>query len=279
MRIGSAPRLYALVTLTSALILAAAPAFAQFQPRGVSNDPDAEQYHVEGAVGLWFPSADITIASAQFGIPGTTIDFKSDLGLEDQHFPELHLVLRPAKNHKFRLQYIPISYDQTAALPRSIVFNGQRYAAGRPVESSLEWKAWRFGYEFDFLSTSKGYGGVVLDFKYTDVNATLATQTAPLISEFVEAKAPIPALGGIFRVYPVENVSITGEITGFRLPENLIKNSTGHYLDIDFYGTYNFTRNVGAQFGFRSFDVGYVVDNDSGDFTLRGVYIGLVARY
>jgi hypothetical protein len=276
MWIRAALRLYGSAALAVLFALVAAPAHAQFQPRGVSNDPTAEQYHVEGAAGLWFPSADMTIASAQFGIIGTSINFTNDLGLQDQHFPELHLVLRPAKQHKFRLQYIPISYTETATLRRTIVFNGQRYDIGVPVNSSLDWKAWRFGYEFDFLTTSRGYGGFVLDFKYTDVTATLAT---PIVSEFTQARAPIPAIGGVFRVYPVPYVSITGEITGFKLPENLIKDSAGHYVDVDFYGTLNFTSNVGVQLGYRSFDVGYVVKTDTGDFTLKGMYFGIVARY
>jgi hypothetical protein len=31
--------------------------------------------------------------------------------------------------------------------------------------------------------------------------------------------------------------------------------------------------------GYRSFDLGYVIDDDFGDFRLRGFYFGVVARY
>ena len=194
----------------------------------------------------------------------------------DQHFGELHVTLQPVRSSKFRFQYIPISYDQTSSLTRTINFNGQRYTLGVPVNSSIDWKAYRFGYEYDFVIKNRGFGGFVLDFKYTDVTATLASTQR---SDFVHARAPIPALGGIFRVYALPNVSVTGEITGFKLPDKLVKNATGHYVDVDFYGTMNFTPNVGAQLGFRSFDVGYVVDTDTGNFTLKGLYLGFVARY
>ena len=281
---GPVIRLCALITLTLAFLLASAPARAQFRPRSLGDPATGEQYHIEGGVGLWFPSADMQVTSTSLNLVGTQIDFKRDLGLQDQHFPEWHLVLRPVKSHKFRLQYIPISYQQTATLTANIVFNGQLYKVGVPVNSTLDWKAWRFGYEYDFLVKDKGFGGFLLDFKYTEVGATLAS---PFRSDFAQAKAPIPTIGGIFRVYPVPNISITGEITGFTigwLPKSLIKDNTGHFADVDFYGTLNFTNNIGAQVGFRSFDVGYALNpnslkNDSGAFILKGLYLGVVARY
>ena len=222
----------------------------------------------------------MVVSSESLGIVGTPaeqlIDLKSDLGLTDQHFSELHLVLRPSTTSKFRLQYIPINYTQSAIIRRRIVFNGQRYDVGLPVNSTLSWKAYRFGYEYDFVQTNRGYAGFLVEAKYTDVQVQLDSQ---ITSEFARAQAPIPALGGIGRVYVVPNISITVDISGFKLPEKLIKGSTGHYIDVDVYGTVNFTNNFGAQLGYRSFDVGYVVTHDTGSFKLKGLYLGAVARY
>ena len=120
---------------------------------------------------------------------------------------------------------------------------------------------------------------MLLDVKYTDVQATLASGS---LVEFTHAKAPIPAIGGIFRYYVVSNLSVTGELTGFSvgwLPDSITKGNTGHYVDLDLYGTLNFTNNFGVQAGYRSFDVGYLVKTDSGTFTLKGLYFGAVARY
>jgi hypothetical protein len=269
-------RLYLHAALVLALVLAAAPARAQYQPRPIESPAVGEAYHVEGALGFWMPNANMTISSEQFNIIGSTIDFTKDLGLQDQHFPEFHLVGRPGKRHKLRFQYIPINYQQSTTLKRTIIFNGQRYDIGVPVNSTLDWRAYRFGYEFDFISRDRGYGGFIVDFKYTNVTATL---TSPIVSEYTHAKAPIPAFGGIFRVYPISHLGVTGEVTVFQMPDNLVRDSSGHYTDIDFYGTYNFTNNVGVQAGYRSFDVGYLVDTDLGNFVLRGFYLGFVARY
>jgi hypothetical protein len=273
MHMRPAVRLYAAF---AALLVTATPALAQFQPRAVSDPAIGERYHIEVSAGFWSPAADMAIASESLGIAGSRIDFKTDLGLTDQRFPELHLVLRPARKHKFRYQYIPIFYEQSNVAERNIVFNGQMYRVGIPVSSVLDWKAYRFGYEYDFFVSDRGFGGFIIDFKYTDVQARLAT---PIFEEFAHARAPIPAIGGIFRVYPANGFSITGEITGFKLPENLVEGATGRYIDMDFYGTLNLTNNVGVQMGYRSFDLGYTVDADLGDFKLKGLYFGAVARF
>jgi hypothetical protein len=269
-------------SFVTGLVLIATPAFAQFQPRPVpetiATALKGERYHFEFSAGFWRPSADLAIASERFGITGSQIDFKEDLGLTDQRFGELHFVIRPATKHKFRGQYIPIKYQQgpiTAA--RDLVFNGQLYPGGVRVNSVVEWKAYRFGYEYDFLVLPRGFGGFVVDIKYTDMQATLTAP--PSLVEFVDARAPIPAIGGIFRVYPATFVSITGEITGFKMPERVIEDTTGRYVDIDFYGTVNLTNNIGAKIGYRSFDLGYVVESDVGDFKLKGFYFGGVVRY
>jgi hypothetical protein len=273
-----ARRLYAALGFAVVLVFAAAPVSAQDKALSLNEPPTGERYRIEGTADLWFPAADILLASESLGIPGTPIDFKTDLGLTDQLFPMLQVLYRPARMHKLRFQYIPISYTQSAVVTQDIIFNGQRYTAGLPVTSTLDWKAYRFAYELDFLTRDRWFAGVIVEAKYTDVSATL---TAPVksLSEFDRAHAPIPAIGGIARYYVVPNVSITGEVTGFTLPSSIVKNASGHYVDVDVYGTLNFTNNIGVRGGYRSLDLGYTFKTDSGSFTLKGIYIGVVARY
>jgi hypothetical protein len=77
----------------------------------------------------------------------------------------------------------------------------------------------------------------------------------------------------------VPNISITGEFTGVKIPDSISKEYKAHYADFDLYGTVNFTNNVGAQLGYRSLDVGYLVEEDTGSFVVKGLYFGIVARY
>ncbi len=271
-----------LFLLLAALGLFPAVSNAQFTPRTLDEPATGERYHIEASVGLWNTNTDMSITSeSRFGIPGTPIDFKKDLGLTDGAFKELHLVLRPSKRNKLRFQYIPIKYTQEAKLTRDIVFQGIRYRVGVPVNSQLDWKAYRFTYEFDFVSRSRGFAGFMLDAKYTDVYAGLQS---PIDDESLHARAPIPTIGGIGRYYVVPNISITGEISGFKIPDSISEEYKGHYVDLDIYGTVNFTNNLGVQVGYRSFDLGYTVKDDdvvtdSGTFVLKGLYFGAVARF
>ena len=50
-----------------AFVFAAAPAQAQFRPRPLSEPPTGENYHIEGAAGLWFPTATMMVSSESLG--------------------------------------------------------------------------------------------------------------------------------------------------------------------------------------------------------------------
>jgi len=270
-------RAYGRAALAAALLcVAAAPAAAQYKPRTVENPATGEKYHIEGGADLWFPTADMVVSSEQLGIVGSLIDFKKTLGLVDQRFTALQLQLRPARSHKFFLNYTPIDYSQSTTLAQDIVFNGIRYRLGLPVNSDLNWKTYEIGYEYDFVVKNWGFVGFDLEAKYTDVQVSLAS---PIASEFAHARGPIPALGGIVRYYIVPNIAITGQLTGFKIPDSIDSRYNAHYVDIDIYGTLNFTNNIGVKGGFRSRDVGYLIKSDSGSFVLRGPYFGAVLRY
>jgi hypothetical protein len=284
MKMIPARRMYAVLGFAAAMIAGAAvPASAQFQPRmGAAVAATAEKYHIEGSASYWSPNADIVVASAGFNIPGSQINFKNDLGLTDHRFPALKLTLRPARKHKFNFEYIPLSYSQTGTLRRDVIFNGQRYSVGLPLNSSLDWKAYHFSYEYDFLYKPRWYVGFVMGIKETDVTATLAAPIRSL-DEFDRARAPIPALGGVGRVYVMKNLGVTVNVNGISAPKSLAdriqEGASAHYWDVDVNGTYSITRNVGAQVGYRSLDLGYVFKTDSGAFKFKGMYFGVVARY
>jgi hypothetical protein len=259
------------------LIAGAAPASAQFRPPGASTPAVGERYNIEAALTLWSPEPDLIVASESLGIPGDDIDLQEDLGIEQKRLREFRLVLRPATKHKFRFNYLPMSYDAEAVVQREFIFNGQRYRIGLPVNTEAKLTTYRFGYEYDFFYRDRGYVGVLLDLKYTDVDVAL---DSPIGREFTTAVAPIPGIGVVGRGYVVPNVSITGEFSYFRIPENLGEDEFGgRYLEYDFYGTFNFNRNVGAQLGVRSIDVDYFDDLDRGFLTFKGWYFGGVVRY
>jgi hypothetical protein len=271
-------RLFAVSLCLFAGLAAAAPVEAQYGAARTSSRATGETYHFEIVAAFWDPSPDIVIASEGLGQPGDPIDFVKTLGIEKRKFRQFKIVARPGTKHKFRFEYTPISYTAEAVVPVSFVFNGQRYNVGVPVESELTWRAYRFGYEWDFLYKDRGFAGVVVEAKYTDIEATLLS-SAVGASQFTSAKAPIPAIGFIGRGYVVPNISITGEFTFFKLPESIDEDYRARYYDFDLYGTVNFHNNFGATVGYRSLDVFYKVKRDTGALKLDGLYFGVVGRF
>jgi hypothetical protein len=140
----------------------------------------------------------------------------------------------------------------------------------------LEWKTYRVGYEYDFLSKPRWFVGFILEAKFTDINFEL---NSIIGTEFVRARAPIPAIGAIGRGWVTKNVSITGEFTAFKLPDDIDVEYGGHYYEWDIYGIVNFTKNLGAQVGWRSHDFAYTAENDRGSATFDGIYFGGVVRF
>ena len=256
--------------------LAAVTAEAQAPPPAKNDQLIGEVYWVEGAFDFWLPSPNMLIQSESLGIVGTRIDAVSDLGIEKTRFRQLDLVLRPAKKHKFYLAYTPIKYEASNEISRRLVFNGIAFQVGLPVETTLQWSAWRFGYEYDFLYMKRGFVGVLFEAKYTDVEINLISAIA---REYAKATAPVPAIGGIGRAYLAPNVAVTFEVSGIGLPSQIAENVEASYIEYDFYGTFNINRYVGARVGFRTLDVHYKIDFDQGDFALKGPYFGVVARF
>jgi len=277
-----APRVLAILSLAVIVVAGLTlPAEAQYRPLpasgyGTGGGPKGEPYHVEAAFNVWNPTPDFVISSESLGIPGTPISVQADLGIQQEKKFEFRLVLRPAKKHKFRFHYLPLAYEATTTLTADIIFNGIKYPLSTQVTSNLEWKTYRIGYEYDIISRAQGFFGIILEAKYTDASFQLKS---PFGIEFARARAPIPALGAIGRVYIAKVASITAEFTGFMLPNSIDENYQAHYYDWDIYGTVNVTDNFGAQVGYRSLSLGYVAKTDRGDATLAGLYFGGVARF
>ena len=271
---------------------AAATADAQYRPLPQSStptktssgsgstDPINEPYHVEVAFNLWNPVPQFIVSSESLGIPGSNIDVQADLNVQQKQMYEIRLVLRPGKHHKIRFNYLPMAYTGQTTLKTDIIFNGIKFPVSADVATDFRWNTYRFGYEGDFVSRHWGYIGMIIEAKYTDARVEL---NAPIIGrEFVQARAPIPAIGLAARVYPVKWVAITGEFTAFKLPKGIQGVPTGteaHYFDWDINGTVNFTHNFGVEVGYRTLDLRYSVEKDNGQARLKGMYFGGIARF
>jgi hypothetical protein len=273
-------RVYVLLSFVAlGLMASAAPASAQYRPQPPGGGGIAEDYHIEAAYGWWDATPELIVNSESLGIIGSDVDLIGDLGIQKHRLGKFDLVLKPTKKHRFKFQHLPIKYS-TDAFPvqRSFVFNGQRYNIGLPVTTSVDFTSQSFGYEYDFIHKPWGFIGVNINAKLTTIDVNLES---PIGAEFFRQVAPIPAFGFAGRGYLTPNLSIDGEFTFFRIPQNLEEqlDGDGSYNDFDLHATYNVNKYVGAQLGWRKTTIFYQAELDSGDLKFSGLYFGGVIRY
>lgn len=270
MRYGISTGICALSVL--ALSTAAEAQFGRPEP-----GPPGEDYRVEFGIGFWNPKPDVVIRFDGPAGVGSDVDFVEEFGIEKQRFTEFRGTLKPARKHKIRFDYVDFHYDAEAVIQRTFVFGGREYTVGAPASTTVAWDLWKFGYEWDFVSGGSGFAGLVADLKYNKVSAEISS--AGLGSEFAEANAPVPGIGGIGRGYLSEHFSITGELTFFKVPDSLSEEIDGKFVDFDVYATANFGRYVGVQGGYRSITVDYLLEEDAGTLKMKGLYFGGVVRF
>jgi len=231
-----------------------------------------ETFHLEAAAMFWKPTPEVVVSS---GALSTPIDFVNQFSIENKRFTEFRLVLKPGRKHKLRFSTVPIKYSGSAVLNQRITFRGQTYNVGVQTSSELKWTLMRFGYEWDPLATDKGFVGIFGDVKYNKMNAQL-TAAAPVGTQSFERNVAVPTIGGIGRGYLAPYASVTAEFTALKFNRSTFN---AKFYDFDLYGTVNFGRNVGAQIGYRSVTVDYVVDDDTGNLKMKGPYFGGVVRF
>jgi hypothetical protein len=249
----------------------ARPAMAQSR----ESAPVGERYWIELTGGWWQPDLTGIIASDRLGLIGSAIDFVTDLGFDTSRNGDVRLVLRPARKHKFRFQYTPTDFAGDSVLTRDISFAGQVYPVSLPIQSLLTWTVVRFGYEWDFFYKPRGFVGLLLDVRKTDLTAAIESIVA---SGEVIGRAPFPALGLVARVHPTRRLAIGFEISGLKLtdlsPEHAFTMS-----DLEFSATYNLSRFAGLTGGWRRMNTSLVFESDRGELDFRGIWFGAVVRY
>ena len=229
----------------------------------------------EVSVLFWSPSPDLVLQSGSLttatGI--TDIDFVEEFGIENQTFPEIRLAL--GRSHKFRFSYVPVRYEADTIVQRTITFRGQTFTVGAPATTEIDWKMWRFGYQWDFVSMERGSVGVIAELKHNTMDASI---DSPLLAEAAATRqtAPVPTIGVAGRGYPHPWVAISAEFSGLKFDSEEFEAT---FYDFDVNGAVTFGRHFGVQGGYRSVTVDYFIDDDRGDLRLHGPYIGGIVKF
>ena len=259
---------------------AQAPVQQPVQPTGAKPSSDdqygiGEKYWVEFSYTFWQPNLDGSVSSDKAGIIGSKVDLTSDLALEKARFDDFRFVIHPAKKHRIKVEYTPIAFTGSSVLSRDVTFNGRLFNLALPVDSTLDWKVLRVGYEYDFFYRPRGFVGVLVTGGYTHLDAGISSVIG---SAEATGQWPLVEIGGAGRFYPIRHLAVNVEVSGLKLtnlePDSLLKT-----LNWDFSGTYNITNNFGVSGGWRRIDTSLKLKGDAGELDFKGLWFGGSIRY
>ncbi|HAO94234.1 MAG: hypothetical protein A2X93_08420 [Deltaproteobacteria bacterium GWC2_56_8] len=223
---------------------------------------------VEGR--YWFTNMDGTVQVSN-GAVGTELDIVDDLGMEDKNFFEGRVTLELG-SHKLRYGYMPLKWSGSTTLTESVTFAGQTYTASADVDSELNLAYHRLGYEYDFIDLLNNKLGVIVELKYFDGDASLASAALGL-DESETFKLPIPTVGVAAQVGLPMIFSVGGEITGISL------GSSAYLVDAEAAVNLKPAPFVIISGGYRIFKMHAESDNDLAEVSLSGPFLSLRADF
>ena len=231
-----------------------------------------ERYTVELEGRMWNAKLDSTVKVVENGI-GTDTKLVDDLGFDERkNFFQARLQVKFFKKHKFNLEYIPLKWDGDKVVSRTIEFSGEKYTVGTRVQSSLDLKFLKGGYEYDFLVGKLGFLGGTLDVLVANASVQLKAPALG-IDQKEDKTVPIPMIGLIGRIYPSKWVNLTGKASGLPL------GSYGSVFDAEVSLNINPIKYLGISGGYRYFSTNLKYNDNSLDYKLDGPFLALAIRF
>ena len=233
---------------------------------------NAEDYSVEFEGRYWKPKLSGTVLIADRGI-GADIDPVADLGMEENKgFGEGRLQVKFLEKNKFNFAYLDLKWTAEKTLTKTLQFNGLTYPAGSRVESKLQAKTFRGGYEYDFLVGEHGFLGVTGDVLFSDTYMGL-NAPAQGLSESSQDNLILPLLGINSRLIIVKWVSVTARVSG------MIMGGYGKFLDAEGSLDINPIKYLGISAGYRYLKANLNFRDDQCNLTLSGPFAAVKLRF
>ena len=223
--------------LAAGLVLAAGEARAQ--------DPDqrhpSERYRLRLQYREFLP--DLTGDTRKGDEETGFIDFKDDLGFEDDRTFDARGFIQFGRGKKLRASYTHLDYRGDQLAPKTFTYGGTRYERGSRVISSVKGGYYSADLEFDLVTRPKGYLGIIVGAKGIDVD-TVVFDAADNRREVDTFRVPIPVLGVTGRAYS-GRLSLEGEFTGLSV------GARGHMYDADATARFHVSDRLAVQAGYR----------------------------
>jgi hypothetical protein len=233
---------------------------------------NAEDYSVELEGRYWNPKLSGTVTIVDNGI-GSDIGPVNDLGMDERKgFGEGRLQIKFLENNKFNFSYIDLKWTAEKNLSKTIFFNGLTYPAGTRVDSRLEAKMFKGGFEYDVLVGKHGFLGLTADVVFFDVAMEMNARS--LNQDETAHQTPLlPIVGLNSRWVIVKWVSLTGKVSGLPLGDH------GYFLDAEASLDINPVKYMGISVGYRYLKANLSWRDDKSNLTIDGPFAAVKIRF
>ena len=207
---------------------------------------------------------------------GTGIDFKDDLGLKDENFPDARFTWYTGAKSKLRLAYTQVAYGGKKNIERTIEFDGKTYTAGTRVITDLDVYYLRFGWAWQFINIANGKVklGTLIEAKGFLVDISLdAPNLIPPVKESEEFIGGLPTVGAALDINPHKIVNIFAEVSGIHAGEY------GYFLDGEAGVKIIPIKNLSILGGYRIFYFKAEDDPDFAKLRISGPFVGATLRF
>ena len=268
-----------------ALLACADPAAAQPSPAPAF--PVGELYRIELLGSLWPPAQDLTVESRGSGASGAATGTAADEGIAAPRFLDLRVRLRLSRRQRVHLDYQPTRYPASSSPARGPAPGGPGIEPGAPAASTLTWNTWRLAYEYDVIHLTRASLGLFGEAAFTDLRIVLdgaagaPCGAAPPACDLARLRRPVPAAGGVVRLYPSPVIMLGAEASLLRMPDWVgdLLGYTGEHVAYDIHAALNFIQPFGLQIGYRSRSLRLRTADHDADLKLEGVYVGALLRF
>jgi len=207
---------------------------------------------------------------------GTDIDFKADLGLKDENFPDVRFTWYTGPKSKLRLAYTQVAYSGAKNVERTIEFNGKTYVVGTRVITDLDVKYLRLGWAWQFINIAEGKVklGTLLEAKGALVDISLdAPNLIPPIEESEDFIGGLPTVGVALDINPHKIVNVFAEVSG------IYAGKYGYFLDGEAGLKIIPIKNLSILGGYRILDFKVEDDPDFAKLKISGPFLGATLRF
>lgn len=234
----------------------------------------------------WMPDLAAKARVTESNLVGTDVNFKSELGLKDEDFPEGRFTYHLTPNSKIRAFYTQAEFNGDQTVSRQIIFDGKTYDVGTQVKTDLELQYFGLGWVWEFIDVFGGRlkAGTILEAKGVAGKVTLDAPVAG-IKESTDFIAGLPTVGACIAVNPFKNNApyvsdtILSDLSFYAEAAGMSAGEYGYFVDAEAGVRWTPIKYVSVSGGYRVVSLKAEDDPDYARFELKGPFAAATIRF